>query len=134
MEAPAFFILSVKDSPLTRKGNLGRLIDFINHRIDLSKYGDVIKGITYSPTISKMLAERHRSNKNSYLWSRGEWFLTIDLDYDKALQMADWEYDKYILEGLLQCLERPGNIKGFDKAAFVKDIREAIDELLREAA
>lgn len=66
--------------------------------------------------------------------SRKEWFLDIDLDYDKALQMNDWEYGRYVLEGFLQCLERPGEVKGFDKAAFKKDILEIIRALLRQAA
>ena len=32
------------------------------------------------------------------------------------------------------CLERPGKIEGFDKAAFKKDILEIIGALLQQAA
>jgi len=134
LKAPPFFILSVKDQPLVGKGHTAQIIDYINERIDLSKYGNAVEGITYSPTISKILPERHRSNKNQYLRSRKEWFLNIDLDYGKATQMNDWEYDKYVLQGFLQCLERPGEVKGFDKAAFKRDIREIIEGLLQQAA
>ncbi len=134
LKVPQFHILSVKGTALRRKGNVGRIITFINERIDLSKYGNSVESITYSPTISEKLSERHRSNKNEYLKEEKRWFLTIDLDYHKALQMNDWEYDQYILEGFLQCLERPGEVKGFDKAAFKKDILEIIGALLRQAA
>lgn len=134
MEAPQFYILSVKDPTLKMKGNVGRIIDYINQRIDLSKYGDAVKGITYSPTISEKMPERHRTNKNKYLRKRKEWFLTIDLDFAQAIQMADMEYDQYVLSGLLECLERPGEVKGFDKAAFKKDIEEAIESFLRQTA
>ena len=134
LKAPPFFILSVKDQPLVGKGHMAQIIDYINERIDLPKYGTAVEGITYSPTISEKLPARHRSNKNQYLRSRKEWFLNIDLDYHKALQMNDWQYDQYILEGFLQCLERPGEVKGFDKVAFKKDILEIIGALLRQAA
>ena len=134
LKVPQFHILSVKGPALMRKGNVGRIITFINERIDLSKYGYAVASITYSPTISEKLSERHRSNKNEYLKEEKRWFLTIDLDYHKALQMNDWEYDRYVLEGFLQCLERPGEVKGFDKAAFKKDILEIIGALLRQAA
>lgn len=134
MEAPQFHILSVKDPALRRKGNIGRVIGFINERIDLSKYGNAVEGITYSPTISEKLPEHHRSNENEYLKSRKHWFLTIDLDFNKAVQMNDWEYDQYVLQGLIQCLERPGEVKGFDKAAFKRDIEKIIEELTHQAA
>ena len=134
MSVPQFQILPIKDPALRKKGDSGRIIEFVNERIDLSKYGDAVEGITYSPTISEKLSERHRSNKNEYLKSQKRWFLTLDLDYHKALQMNDWEYDQYVLEGFLQCLERPGEVKGFDKAAFKKDILEIIGALLRQAA
>ena len=134
LKAPPFFILSVRDQSLIGKGNMAQIIDYINERIDLSKYGDAVEGITYSPTISEKLPERHRSNKNQYLRSRKEWFLNIDLDFDKAIQMSDWEYDQYVLQGFLQCLERPREVKGFDKAAFKRDILEIIEGLLQQAA
>ena len=134
LEAPQFFILSVKDPALRMKGNVGRTIDYINERIDLSKYGDRVKGTTYSPTISEKMPERHRSNRNKYLRKRKEWFLTLDLDFDKAIRMNDREYDQYVLLGLLECLERPGELKGFDKAAFKKDIEEAIEAFLHQTA
>ena len=134
LKAPPFFILSVKDPILIMKGNMAHIINFISERIDLSKYGDTVEGITYSPTISEKLPENLRGNENDYIKSRKRWFLSIDLDYHKALQMNDWEYDQYVLEGFLQCLERPGEVKGFDKAAFKKDILEIIGALLRQAA
>jgi len=134
MEAPQFFILLVIDPPLLKKGNVGYVINFINDRIDLSDYGDVVKGITYSPIISGKLSEQHRSNKNEFLKKRKEWFLTIDLDFDKAIQMNDMEYDQYVLSGFLECLERPGELKGFDKAAFKKDIEKIIDAFLHQTA
>lgn len=134
LEAPQFFILLVIDPALQNKGHAGRVIDYINQRIDLSDYGDVVEGITYSPIISEKISARHRSNKNKYLRSRKEWFLTIDLDFNQATQMNDWEYDKYILDGFIECLERPGAVKGFDKEAFKKDILEVIEGLFRQAA
>ena len=134
LKAPPFFILLTEDRPLAGKGHMAQVIDYINERLNLSKYGNAVKGITYSPTLSKILPERHRSNKNKYLRGRKEWFLDIDLDYGKALQMNDWEYDRYVLEGFLECLERPGEVKGFDKVAFKKDILEIIEGLLRQAA
>ena len=48
--------------------------------------------------------------------------------------MNDWEYNQYVLQGFLQCLERPGEVKGFDKAAFKRDILEIIEGLLQQAA
>ncbi|MCO6492353.1 MAG: hypothetical protein J5I98_28300 [Phaeodactylibacter sp.] len=134
MEAPDFFILLVLDPALVKKGSIARISDYIDERIDLSKYGDAVKGITYSPTISEKMPERHRSNKNKYLRKRKEWFLTIDLDFAKAIQMADMEYDQYVLSGLLECLERPGEVKGFDKAAFKKDIEKVVESFLRQIA
>ena len=134
MEAPDFFILLVLDPVLVKKGSIAHLSDYIDERIDLSKYGDAVKGITYSPTISEKMPERHRSNKNKYLKKRKEWFLTIDLDFDKAIQMNDMEYDQYVLSGFLECLERPGELKGFDKAAFKKDIEKIIDAFLHQTA
>ena len=134
MSVPQFQILPIKDPALRKKGDSGRIIEFVNERIDLSKYGDTVEGITYSPTISEKLPENLRGNENDYIKSRKRWFLSIDLDYHKALQMNDWEYDQYVLEGFLQCLERPGEVKGFDKAAFKKDILEIIGALLRQAA
>ena len=134
MEAPDFFILLVLDPVLIKKGNAAHVTDYINERINLSKYGDRVKGITYSPTISEKLPERHRSNKNKYLRKRKEWFLTIDLDFDKAIRMNDLEYDQYVLLGLLECLERPGELKGFDKAAFKKDMEEVIEAFLHQTA
>ncbi|MCO6489545.1 MAG: hypothetical protein J5I98_14055 [Phaeodactylibacter sp.] len=113
---------------------MAHIINYISERIDLSKYGDMVEGITYSPTISEKLPENLRGNENDYIKSRKRWFLSIDLDYHKALQMNDWQYDQYVLEGFLQCLERPGEVKGFDKAAFRKDILEIIGALLRQAA
>ncbi|MCB9348079.1 MAG: hypothetical protein H6573_11310 [Lewinellaceae bacterium] len=119
---------------MRKKGNVGRVITYINERLDLSKYGDTVEGITYSPAISEKLPENLRGNENDYIESRKRWFLSIDLDFDKAVQMNDWEYDKYVLEGFLQCLERPGEVKGFDKAAFKRDILEIIEGLMQQAA
>ncbi|MCB9298192.1 MAG: hypothetical protein H6559_34495 [Lewinellaceae bacterium] len=88
MEAPDFFILLVLDPALVKKGSIARISDHIDEKIDLSKYGDAVKGITYSPTISEKMPERHRTNKNKYLRKRKEWFLTIDLDFAKAIRMV----------------------------------------------
>ena len=134
LKAPQFHILSFKSPALRKKGNVGRVITYINERLDLSKYGDTVEGITYSPAISEKLPENLRGNENDYIESRKRWFLSIDLDFDKAVQMDDWEYDKYVLEGFLQCLERPGEVKGFDKAAFKRDILEIIEGLMQQAA
>ena len=134
LKAPQFFILLVADPVLLEKGNVAYLIDYINERIVLSKYGDTVAGITYNPAISEKLPENLRGNENDYIKSRKRWFLSIDLDYGKATQMDDWEYDKYVLQGFLQCLERPGEVKGFDKAAFKRDILDIIEGLLQQAA
>ncbi|MCO6488723.1 MAG: hypothetical protein J5I98_09915 [Phaeodactylibacter sp.] len=44
------------------------------------------------------------------------------------------QYVQYVLQGLIECLERPGEVKGFDKAAFKRDILEIIEGLLQQAA
>lgn len=134
LEAPHFFILRVIDPSLQKKGSIGRISEYINERINFSNYGDAVERITYCPTISERLTEQHRSNKNEYLKGEKRWFLTLDLDFDKAMQMDDWEYDKYILEGFLYCLERPGEVKGFDKAAFKQDIEKIIEAFLYQPA
>ena len=134
LEAPQFFILLVIDPPLQKKGNIGYVINFINDRIDLSKYGNSVKGITYSPIISEKISTRHRSNKNEYLKKRKEWFLTQDLDFDKAIRMNDIEYGQYIFSGFLECLKRPGEVKGFDKTAFKEDMEKIIEAFLHQAA
>ncbi len=113
---------------------MAHIIDFISARVDFSKYGEVVKGVTYSPTVSDKLPAKHRSNKNEYLKGRGEFFMSIDLDYHKAASMSDREYDQYILSGLIGCLERPEVVEGFDQQAFREDILEMIEALSHQAA
>ena len=43
--------------------------------------------------------------------------------------MDDWEP---CIRGFLQCLELPGEVKGFDKAAFKRDILEIIEGLMQQ--
>lgn len=64
LKAPQFYILSFLDPALIDKGNIAHIIDYINERIDLSKYGDTVEGITYSPTVSEKLPGNLRGNEN----------------------------------------------------------------------
>ena len=48
--------------------------------------------------------------------------------------MNDIEYGQYILSGFLECLKRPGEVKGFDKTAFKEDMEKIIEAFLHQAA
>ncbi len=124
-KVPDFYTLLFIEDRLFEKFNIVEFDNHINANFNLSKYGKTVEQVTYDVTILSQKRPENL-NRNRYFPSQKRMVLSIELDYEKAVQLDKKGMREYLKEGLITCLNRPTKIKGFDFETFREDFLQRL--------
>ena len=112
-----FFTLAFMEKELLDKLDLAKFDAFINQSIDLPRFGEVVKYVGYAPVILKNKRPENL-NHNRFISEHQRLVLSIELDYEQAVELDEEGLMKYLIAGLNETLDRPYELAGFDFDSF----------------
>jgi hypothetical protein len=106
-----------------------RLKCLLEEQIDLSKYGDAIQHISFSPLIGEVFPPESKYNP-----SKKKLKVEYLMNPEQAIEVNEPQFFQLMLEGLMQAMEEMNLPGGFDFETFKKDVLGLRYEQLKQAA
>lgn len=124
------FIKQIDPGTIGSKFNMSyRLKCLLDKEIDLAKYGEAVKFISFSPIIGDVFPPKSKYN-------RGEKKLSLEfhIDPQQAIEADETQFFRLMLDQFITAMEEMDLPQDFDLLLFKKDLKSLRFDQLQQAA